>query len=93
MDEIRIPAVIYQDSRLSCAARLVYGEIDRLCRLSHGSCQITTRQIADVYAIALGSAGTYIKQLQTFGYLKVMPGKHNARIFSTTLPLSAQEKG
>ncbi|MGI6498222.1 MAG: hypothetical protein ACOX0U_05295 [Oscillospiraceae bacterium] len=85
MDEIRIPAVVYQDSRLSCAARLIYGEIDRLCRASHGACQITTKQIADVYAIALGSAGAYIKQLQALGYLKIVPGSHNARIFSTTL--------
>jgi hypothetical protein len=91
MDEIRIPAVIYRDSRLSCAARLIYGEIDRLCRASNGSCQITIRQIANVYAIALGSAGTYIRQLQALGYLKVLPGNCNGRIFFTTLPSSPSD--
>lgn len=84
MKEIRIPASVYQDPRLTCTARLVYGEIDRLCRTTGGACQATNQQIAAVYDITPGSVSVCIRNLKTFGYLVSLPSPKNRRILKTT---------
>ena len=84
--EICIPAAVYQDTRLSCGARLIYGEVARRCRLAGGPCQITVRAIAERFGISKGSVGTYLRQLQNLGLLDIAPCPNNRRVFSVVPP-------
>ena len=67
---ISILAQVCFDTRLSASAKLLYGEIARLCQ-EHGRCPLSNHYFAGLYRVTTKTVAAWIAQLEEVGYLRV----------------------
>lgn len=68
--DIRIPSRVCFDRQLSASAKLLYGEIARLCE-QQGSCPMSNHYFAGLYQVTPKTVAAWVAQIEAAGYLRV----------------------
>jgi len=76
-----IPPAIRYDKNLSASEKLVFGEIDAICR-ANGYCSATNKYFAEMFDVDPATVSLWINRLKEAGYINVNPNKKmgNSRI-------------
>lgn len=68
--EIRIPSQLIRDRNLSFSAKVLYGEIARLCG-DTGHCHATNAKLGDLLGVSTRSITRMIKDLNELEYINI----------------------
>ena len=78
---IRIPEKVLRHKTLTAGAKLLYGEIEALCK-QKGFCRKQNQEFAELYGVSVGTVSVWINSLKETHFIKCrFPRKYERCIF------------